>query len=345
MNKKKLLTLGVMVVIVFIIYLVLWLALKPGADKNEDVVVESVPPDRQIAVESIDAVDDINDVAYSISKKVLYVSSLDENLIYIIDIKTRAVLNKVDVSLPNKLLLLDGQNRLYVSARDSKLIALDTNTFDVKGEIEVGIRPSEIATDPQNKYLFVVSELTDSLTVIDLATFKAIRTLLVGSGPRDVVVGRSGDFAYVSSEDAGWISIISVKTLENVGTINGVGRPAALLAYPERDLIVIADRYNHQVLVYDESSSEIARRIDVVKFPADLSYNDRERVIYVAGFMENQVGVLDLATEALSRKLQIASAFEQVVGLNNAVYIPNENEIVVTNTNEGKVYFVNIDNK
>ena len=342
MKNKKLLIGGLVIFVLVVVPSVVWFVSRPKPNYDDSIEVPVISPEQQTAVESIDAVDDINDVAYSVSKKALYVSSLDENKIYVIDIKTHAVLNKIDVALPNKLLLLDAQDRLFVSARDSKLIALDTNTFDVKGEVEVGIRSSEIAVDPLNKYLFVVSELTDSLTVVDLTSFTAVKTLLVGSSPRDVVVGRSGEYAYVSCEDAGWVSVISVATLEKVTTLNNVGRPGALLAYPDKDLILIADRYNHQVLVYDEKNNEVARRIDVVKFPADLSYDDRARVIYVAGFMENQVGVLDLATESLSRKLQISSAFEQVPGLNNAVYIPNENEIVVTNTNEGKVYFVKI---
>ena len=306
---------------------------------TEPRVVESKNP-RQVA--GIRAGDDLNDVFYLPDKDIFYVASFDENKIYFVNAGNSSIGGNVTIESPNRMLRDTQRNMLYVSSGENTLMKVTADTFEPKGQVTVGTRPSQMALDKAGRQLFVVNEFSNNVSVINPETFTLITTIQVGEKPLDVVIGRSGDFAYVSNERDSSISVISVENLTVVNTIFDVGRPVRLMPFPIDDLILILDYFNDQLLVLQEKDGKVIKKINVVTSPVGMALDLPHKKLYVASFTANSVGIVDLDKEQMTEVISLGSAFSNAAGLNNVALNGNGSEAVLTNTNTGEVYFIGL---
>lgn len=340
MKKRTLVITLLMFVTVVGLVTILWINNNTQTE-NSDVIIVNNPQTRQI--EGIQAVDDLNDLSYSVSEDQFYLTSFDEAKIYILDAATFKIVGEVPFSSPHKLLVADNSSEIYVSAGGGKVVEASIETLNVTNQTQTGDRPGEMAWDSQRNNIFVVNEFSDNVSVIDRQIFKVIRTLKVGRRPLGIVVDRNNKYAYVSNDRDGTLSIISLDSLSVVGTIQGVGRPGKLLTYPNKNLILSLDKYNNQVHVIDQDTNKIVLSIDVVNLPVDMVLDPQSEHLYVISFTDSSIGVVDLASEKMKEVIQLGSAFDAVSGLNNIELDSKRNSLVVTNTNTGQVYMVKLE--
>lgn len=320
---------------------VFWYQIQKIGQGVEEIVPEQVA--KSITqITQVQAVDDLTDAVYVPKKGLVYVSSFDENKVYIINASDVSILEEVPMAFPNRMVLSSSGEHLYVSAEESLVLDVSADTFQVQRQAHVGRKPGAMVIDKEGRYLFVVNEFSDSVSVVSLADFTVIKNIEVGRRPKVMTINRRGDYVYVGNNTDGTLSIISTETLSEVGVVVDVGRPVALASMLNFDLVFVLDGFNGKVVVYDENLRKVTGRISTVKFPSDLIIDEANNRVITIGFTDNTIGVVDLNQEKLVNVFTLGSAFDVVAGLNNVVQLGDTARVLVTNTNTGGVFVVDL---
>ena len=124
-----------------------------------------------------------------------YVSNWGGNSVTVIDLKNSKVIKSIEVGKnPEGLAIYD--NKLFVSnSGDDNLSVIDLDTYDVSlislkdsDSSPIGITPTDIKIDKDNKLLYVVCAGDNKLDVIDLTTLKITGSIPAGFYPTEVEV-------------------------------------------------------------------------------------------------------------------------------------------------------------
>ena len=163
----------------------------------------------------------------------LNVAALDLNVYHVIVLNRDATLSVIDprfsyggsrllalVELPSPAAdwaLTADQRELLVSLPESGRVAVvDTSSYRVTAEIEVGPRPTRAVLQPDGGYLWVaVDEVgADSgVSVVSVAERKKVAGLRLGAGRHHIVLSDDSRVAFVTSEAARTVSVVDVATL------------------------------------------------------------------------------------------------------------------------------------
>ena len=135
------------------------------------------------------------------AKALLYVVTKDDNALYIVNTKTKKVLNRL--VLPDAAytcLLSANKTQLFISCWGcDKVLIYDVNQKKIKTEIKVGDNPNELLLSKNNKMLFVSNANDNSVSVIDLKTNLVIETLNAALYP-DAPSGSTSNGLALSSD-------------------------------------------------------------------------------------------------------------------------------------------------
>src|SRR6185503_17936353 len=108
----------------------------------------------------------------------------------------------------------DGK-RIYVTMPASNQVAVvDTVSFKVITNITTGIKPSRIALQNDQKYLWVgcasVPEANQSagVSVIDTATNRVVSNIQTGPGAHEIAFSADDRFAFITNRSEGTVSVI-----------------------------------------------------------------------------------------------------------------------------------------
>ncbi len=103
--------------------------------------------------------------------------------------------------------------RLYVVCQGTDaVLAVDTRTRQVVGQVKVGQKPEGIAISPDGKTLYVSNEHSNSVSEISLRSFQIRRTLKTGWAPVGLTTDRAGRYLYVANTLENDVSVIDLST-------------------------------------------------------------------------------------------------------------------------------------
>jgi len=123
---------------------------------------------------------DIDDI-----RQLLYVVTKENNSLYIINLKTKSIIKKFDLSGEGYTCILSGNKKeLYISCWGcDKILIFDTGIQRFIAEIKVGDNPNDMCIAKNNDYLFVANANDNSVAVIDIQKRKVLETLDAGLYP------------------------------------------------------------------------------------------------------------------------------------------------------------------
>ena len=111
--------------------------------------------------------------------------------------------------------LTSNRLKLFVSMPLVNHVAVvDTTTWKVIADVQTGVRPTRLALQPDEKYLWVADET--GVTVIDTATSKVAKHIETGAGHHDIAFATDNKFAFVTNRDDGSLSIVDVRELKKL---------------------------------------------------------------------------------------------------------------------------------
>jgi YVTN family beta-propeller protein len=201
----------------------------------------------------------------------------------------------------------DGR-RLFVSMPEANAVAVvDTASWKVIENIDVGLRPTRLALQPDEKYLWVSvdsppgAHAPGGVSVVDTSALKFVKHIPAGEGRHEVVVTPDDRYAYVTSQQDGTLSVIDVQKLSEVKKIKTGARPASLAISPLSKAVYVADETDGTVTVVGGEGHEVRARIQTDPGLAAIRFTTDGRW----GFVVNRrAGVVEIFDAATNRRLQ-----------------------------------------
>jgi YVTN family beta-propeller protein len=152
---------------------------------------------------------------------ILYVVTKDNNSLYVVDLATKAILQRLDLGGEAYTCLLskDG-SELYISCWGcDKVLLFDTRKRSFTGEgIPVGDHPNDMCLTRNGRWLFVANANDNSVSVIDIRNRKVVETLnaalypnaLPGSTTNALALSDDGSTLYVANADNNCLAVFDV---------------------------------------------------------------------------------------------------------------------------------------
>jgi YVTN family beta-propeller protein len=133
--------------------------------------------------------------------KRLYVTAEEGDALLVVDLDTRAVVDRIPVgSRPHSVVLSRDGATAYVSDRRSGTVSqVDLTARRVSRAFTVGDGPAGMALDADERFLYVANGNSNDISVVDLASGREVRRLAAGQNPHDVALAPDGRHIYVTN--------------------------------------------------------------------------------------------------------------------------------------------------
>jgi YVTN family beta-propeller protein len=218
-----------------------------------------------------------------------------------------------------------GSERLFVTMPQAGQIALiDTATWKVLGNIEVGTNPTRMALQHDEKYLWVGNDLAgedSGVTVIDWAALKTVARIKTGPGHHDIALSDDDGFAFVTNQKAGTVSVIDVSKLALVAERKTGTSPAAL-AYSSLSRTVYAiDENDGTIVAVGGPRHEVLARINAAPGLAAIRFLPGGRYGFVLNRRANVAHIFDSSTNRLLHNVPVGPDPDQVIFTKDLAYV------------------------
>jgi YVTN family beta-propeller protein len=248
-------------------------------------------------------------IALDDRRQLLYVVTKDNNSLYIVDLTTRSVLQRLDLGGEAYTCLLskDGKE-LYITCWGcDRLLIFDTEHRSFAGEgIAVGDNPNDMCLTKNGRWLFVANANDNSVSVIDVRSRKVVETLnaalypnaLPGSTTNALALSMDGKTLYVANADNNCLAVFDVST-------PGSGRSKGFIPvgwYPTavqviKNKIWVANGKGFSSMANPLGPNPLARRQEVNYQQGDLKKT--QPVQYIAGLFKGTISIIPEPDEKL----------------------------------------------
>jgi len=155
----------------------------------------------------------------------LYVVTKDDSALYIIDLLTKKVIQKIKLVAEGYTCALSPiKNELYISCwGGKKILVLNTTTYQFTNEITVGVHPNDFCITKNGKFIYVANGEDNSVSVVDLVKYKEVEVLNTalysnapaGSSTNGVALSEDEKTLYAANADNNYLAVFDVsKKLE-----------------------------------------------------------------------------------------------------------------------------------
>ncbi|WPU97086.1 bifunctional YncE family protein/alkaline phosphatase family protein [Mucilaginibacter sabulilitoris] len=154
------------------------------------------------------------------AKQLLYVVTKMDNALYVIDLKTKNIKQKLPLGTEAYTCLLSpNKNELYVSVwGGDKIMIYDTDKEKFTDSVNVGDNPNEICLSKNGRYLFVANANDNTVSVIDVQKRKVLETLnaalysstLSGSTTNGLALSADEKTLYIANADNNCLAVFDV---------------------------------------------------------------------------------------------------------------------------------------
>ena len=185
--------------------------IKKMLGKADTIVLGKAWPNEKIGPTGIE-VDDAGKRLYAVTK--------ENNSLYIFDLRTNKLVNKVNLgSEAYDCLLSPDKTKLYISLWGAdKLAIYDIKAQKITSEILTENHPNEIIQNRTGKYLFVANASDNSVSVIDAKARKVIEvistalypTRLTGATTNGLALSEDEKILYVANADNNCLAVFNV---------------------------------------------------------------------------------------------------------------------------------------
>ncbi|WP_089937944.1 YncE family protein [Candidatus Entotheonella palauensis] len=225
-------------------------------------------------------------------------AELDLNVYYVLALNADSTISVVDPLFGfggSKLLALiplqrpgldwvltENQETLFVSMPDAhRVAAIDTISWRVVTNLEVGPRPTRLALQPDNAYLWVASGSSqashDGVTVVRIRDRKIVARIPTGSGPHEIAFDPDSRYAFVTNQRDETVSVIDIRTLKKLKDIDTGARPIALAYSKRAQAVYVAHHDDGTIVAIDGSRHEIVARMTTEAGLAQLRFPPAQR--------------------------------------------------------------------
>lgn len=153
-------------------------------------------------------------------RNLLYVVTQENNSLYVVDLKTKKVVQQKTLNGEAYACVLSPDKKLlFISCWGcDKIYVFNTQVKEFSGEIAVGDNPNEICLSKKGNYLFVANANDNSVSVINTTQRQVIETLNAalyanapsGSTSNGVALSEDGNTLYIANADNNCLAVFDV---------------------------------------------------------------------------------------------------------------------------------------
>jgi YVTN family beta-propeller protein len=211
----------------------------------------------------------------------------------------------------------DGEKLFVTMPLINQVAVIDTRSWRVTSYIDTGIKPTRIALQPDQKYLWVANDGNGrdpgSVTAIDTSTLKVVAEIATGAGHHETVISSDNRYVFISNQVSGTLSVIDVPKLAKIREINVGATPVSMALSPLSKAIYVASETEGTITVVDEQSQKIIARMKGKPGLRSVRFAPGGRYGFALNTKENTVHILDAATNRMLRDARIGKAPDQIM--------------------------------
>ncbi|MBC7745420.1 MAG: beta-propeller fold lactonase family protein [Flavobacterium sp.] len=154
------------------------------------------------------------------AKNLLYVTTKENNSLYVVDLKTKKILQQVALGAEAYTCQLSPDKKeLYISSwGGGKIQVYNTASNKIQSEVKVGSNPNDFCVSKNGKYLFLANANDNSVSVVDIKSRKVLETLnaalfpdaLTGSTTNGVALSTDEKTLFIANADNNCLAVFDV---------------------------------------------------------------------------------------------------------------------------------------
>ena len=221
---------------------------------------------------------------------------------------------------------------------------IDLEQRAVTGTIDLGkgLRPHCAVIGPKNGWLYVTTELDNSVTVIDPATLKIIGTIPTGQAQAHMLaISRDGRRGYTANVAPGTVSVLDLENKTVLAVIPVSKSTQRISLSPDDRWVFTSDQSQPRLAVIDTQTNGVNRWIALPGTGYGSAPTPDGRWLVIALPKINQVAVIDLTTMRVAHTLDVPRSPQEVLvrpdGAEAYVSCDASRQIAVMDTQAWKV--------
>lgn len=231
-------------------------------------------------------------MAYSATRKKLYVLSAEHSQIVVVEVTTGRLVDRFKVPLtssPSFFMSADGEQAYVLSQDDSELLRLDLASGTLQQRRRLPYRPSRLIWDDEGGQLIVAAALSQALYFLDPLTLQRRAMVSVASNPQGLL--RHSSTLYVSEAQAGTLALVDMASLQTVKRVHvGLG-PGPMVR--NNNHLFVANQSSDSLAILSLHQQRLVREIPLVASPGELARSAVRPWLYATLAQQGSLAVVD----------------------------------------------------
>lgn len=219
----------------------------------------------------------------------------------------------------------DGQKLFVTLPLINQVAVVDTRDWTVASYLDTGVKPTRIALQSDQKYLWVANDgdgkEAGGVTVLDTLALKVAAQITTGVGHHEIVVSPDNRFAFVSNRQSGTLSIIDVRKLVKINDVKIGPDPVSLALSELSKAIYVASEVDGTITVIGEQSQKAVALIKAKPGLGSVRFAPGGRYGFAVNPKDNTVSIFDSATNRLLHEVKVGKAPDQIIFSNTFAFI------------------------
>jgi YVTN family beta-propeller protein len=232
--------------------------------------------------------------------------------------------------------LTSDEKRLFVSMPDAKQVAvIDTSTWKVIANLDVGSRPERVALQPDQEYLWVSHDTSGNqsndsgVTAITAAGLELVANIPTGKGTHAMAFSEDSRFAFITNRDADTVSVIDVRKLQRVKDIPVGSKPASIAFSTLSQLAYAVNEESGTIVAIDGRRQDVIARIEAEPGLGQLKFGPGGRFGVVVNPEKNALHILDSALNRIVQTCHVESGPDQIAFSDDLAYVRHRGSEIV----------------
>jgi YVTN family beta-propeller protein len=222
------------------------------------------------------------------------------------------------------------KSRLFVSQPEAGRVAMvDTASWQLLADLELGPRPARLALQPDGVYLWVALE--GGVAAVDVRNLRVTARIPLPAGRRDLVISDDNRFVFVANLDAHTVSVIDVVKLAGAGDVDLGSAPASIAFSSLAKAAYVTSESAGTITAVSMSTGRprIAARLQAEPGLGQVRFAPRGRLGFAVNPRNDRVHVFDAARNRVVQTASVQEGPDQVTFSDHLAYIRHRGSEVV----------------
>ncbi|HKO96292.1 MAG TPA: cytochrome D1 domain-containing protein [Pyrinomonadaceae bacterium] len=210
----------------------------------------------------------------------------------------------------------DGERLFVTLPLINQVAVIETRSWKVLTYIDTGIKPKDLALQPDQHYLWVANDgdkpEEGGVTVIDTATLKVAAQIATGAGPHELVISTDNRFAFVSNKASSTVSVVDVRKLAKTGDVKLSSQPGSMALSELSKAIYVGGESDGAITVIDAQSQKILARMKAKPGLRSIRITPDGRYGFGINTKENTLNIFDAASNRMLHEVEVGKAPDQI---------------------------------